>query len=120
MAKRLVRIALVALCLVAALYAALYVVGVRSEPYAVSIKFISGNEVVSQQIGHVVDTSLALAGFSISYHGPDGLAKFQINVVGSTGKGVVFAELERNLGEWKVAKARLRLPDGTAVNLVGS
>ena len=110
--KKLLRISCGTVVIVGVFLCVLYVLGVTSEPYKLARHFICSNAVVTSNLGKNIDAGLAFWGYSITSAGAHGTADFEIGVKGSKGSGKAYVSMEKELGEWKVMQARLRLSDG--------
>lgn len=106
------------LILLICFFVSLYIVGVKSEPYSVALRFIDNNKTILETIGSLESRRLAFFGYSVRYKGPRGHAEYKVLVKGRKSKGKVFLELEKSAGEWKVLKAKLKLNNKQIINLI--
>ena len=115
--KRLLGI-IVGLILLIIMFGSLYISGMRSDAYTTSIGFISSSEAFKESIGELETSRLALLGYAIRYHGPNGDADYKICVTAKKGKGAVYLHLQKDTGVWSVIKANLVLENGATVKLL--
>lgn len=118
MNKKLITIIAVVTVLLICFFSALYVMGIRSEPYAFAAKFIKENKIVMAKLGELKNSRLAFFGYSVRYNGPDGHAEYKIYVTGETGKGTVFLNLRKSAGLWNIEKGNLVLENETNFSLI--
>lgn len=86
---------------------AAYFMAKSSEPYRYFENKAKESPVIKEVVGDVKSIKLALFGYSVRYTGPQGLAQFETEVIGSKTTGTLFVNLELNLGTWRVTGARL-------------
>lgn len=113
-------IIITSLILLICFFVSLYIVGVRSEPYSVALRFIDNNKTILETIGSLESRRLAFFGYSVRYKGPRGHAEYKILVKGEKGEGIVYIELEKSVGIWKVIRGNFVLDNGKAISLVQS
>jgi hypothetical protein len=105
------------------LFVAAYAFGhwfvIGGEPYRVARQFIVSERAVSAELGVIQDIGLSWLS-SISFTGPSGEANLKCPVVGSTSSGVVYLDLIRESGVWKVDRANLVLAGERTVSLRSS
>lgn len=116
--KKLSIILLTAFVLFLTFYLIVYFLGTISEPFKVTKKYVYENLIIESQIGKVISLRLGFLGYSVKYKGPHGKAEFEIIVKGEKGKGIVFTELERELGEWRVKSAKFKSENGEVINII--
>ncbi|NIO19739.1 MAG: hypothetical protein GTN76_03100 [Candidatus Aenigmarchaeota archaeon] len=98
----------------------LYILGVRSEAYKFALEFIKDNKLILEKIGPLKSQRLAPFGYFVRYTGPRGHAEYKILVKGEKGEGIVYIELEKSVGIWKVIRGNFVLDNGKAISLVQS
>jgi hypothetical protein len=116
--RKLISIIAVTVIILISFFSVLYVIGIRSEPYAVAIDFIRSNTVITERLGELEYIRLAFFGYSVRYHGPNGYAEYKIYVIGNAAKGTVYLDLIKSVGIWDVVKGNLLLADGTSYSLM--
>ena len=105
--------------LVAAGFAALYVIGMSAEPYRTSTRYINENAAVRGVLGAVESTRLSFFGYRFRYEGTSGNAEYTLHVVGQKGTGTAYLILVRAAGLWRVVDGNLVLRNGEHVRLAG-
>jgi hypothetical protein len=102
---------------VVAFFVALYVLGVCSEPYKVSTRFIRDSGVVKGELGGVKSVRLSFFGYRVTEQGSSGSAEYTLHVVGSRRAGTVYLNLRRAAGLWRVEEGNLVLRTGESRRL---
>ena len=115
--KKIFTIIAITLILIIGFFIGLYIIGIRSEPYFVALKFIDSNKTVFEEVGTLKSRRLAFFGYSVRYNGPQGYAEYRVIVKGDQDEGEVYLELEKTTGVWKVVSANLKLDNKRTVNL---
>lgn len=112
--KSIVKIAsIVAIVIVLATISGYFYASV-SEPFQLSEQAIEKSPTVQTELGSVRKVRLSPFGYRIKYSGPYGIASFKCGVIGSKATGVVYVELKREAGLWKIVSASL---NGNALDL---
>jgi len=88
-----------------------------SGAYEVATEYVSTHELVIAEIGEVTGFGFLPRG-SISIAGPTGEADLSISVDGERGNGTLYAQLVKELGEWKIIRAEFETSEGKRLNLV--
>ncbi len=78
-----------------------------SGAYELATETVSTNEIVIAEIGEVTGFGFLPMG-SISTAGPTGQADLSIGVKGERGEGTLYAEMVKELSEWKILRPRTR------------
>ena len=115
--KRISIVLVVALALLVAFFASLYLIASNSEPYEAATEFVSESPELQAQLGDIMKTRLAILGYTVSYEGPVGKADFEMLVEGEKTNGSVFVSLNRKAGKWNVSHASRALVDGRLFEL---
>lgn len=89
-----------------------------SGAYVLATKYASEHELVKAEIGAVAGFGLIPMG-SISTSGDSGEASLSITLIGEKGKGRLYIDLVKVLGEWSVVDAGFKSASGVAYDLVG-
>lgn len=116
--KKMLTILGITLILIICFFAGLYMLAVRSEAYRFALEFIDNNKLISQNIGPLKNQRLALFGYSVRQKGSQGHAEYKILVKGEKGEGIVYLELKKSVGIWKVIQGNLVPDNGNALALV--
>lgn len=92
----------------------------RSEPFHVAEGYIRSDPEIRSELGAIDGVDLdRWKPAQIKYAGIDGgAAMFALRVAGSRRKGVVFVQMRKHRGVWRVSSANLREADGRVVNLL--
>ena len=92
----------------------------RSEPFHVAEAYIRSDPVIRSELGAIDRVDLdRWKSAQIKYAGIDGgAAMFALRVAGSRRKGVVFVQMRKHRGVWRVSSANLREADGRVVDLL--
>ena len=85
--------------------------------YELATETVSTNEIVIAEIGEVTGFGFMPMG-SISTSGPTGQADLAIGVKGERGEGTFYAEMVKELGEWKIIQAEFETSSGKRFNLL--
>lgn len=109
------RIAIITSILLTVFFVGLYILGTQGEAYKYAVKRVRESPTVTNKIGPVKSTRLALIGYSVRYDGPHGHAEYKIHVKGERGGGTAYIYLEKSLGIWEMKKGNLILKDGVSV-----
>ena len=75
-----------------------------SDPYKVAIECVSTDERVSAEIGEVTGLGFWPDGY-IMLTGAVDIAGLSIDVKGEGGSGILYVQLERWSGEWRIMRA---------------
>lgn len=116
--RKLLPIISTTLVLLICFFVGLYILGVNGEAYKYSLKFINDNEIISRNIGPIQSQRLAFLGYSVRHIGPHGHAEYKILVKGTKSRGVVYLELEKSAGLWKVVKGNLIRENGEIISIM--
>ena len=87
-----------------------------STPAAIAMDFAEHDVSVQSAVGGVETAKLGLVG-SIHYAGTEGWASFRMHVIGMRTNGILEVNLQRALGKWTVASARLTTDMGEVVKI---
>ena len=87
-----------------------------STPAAIAMNFAEHDVAVQSAVGGVEMAKLGLVG-SIHYAGTEGWASFRMHVIGMRTNGILEINLQRALGKWNVANARLTTDTGEVVKI---
>jgi hypothetical protein len=92
----------------------------RSEPFHVAEGYIRSDPEIRSELGAIDGVDLdRWKPAQIKYAGIDGgAAMFALRVAGSRRKGVVFVQMRKHRGVWRVSSANLREADGRVVDLL--
>ena len=88
-----------------------------SGAYELATETVSTNEIVIAEIGEVTGFGFMPQG-SISTAGPTGQADLSIGIKGERGEGTLYAEMVKELGEWKIIRAEFETSSGKRFNLL--
>lgn len=89
---------------------------VKGEPFQISKAYLTSNKVFSEKLGAV--KKIELSYFSaLRYRGPSGEANYKIFVDAEKGGGVVYIDMVKSAGLWKVTEANLVLPNNQILKL---
>lgn len=89
-----------------------------SEPYHEALQFINNNNRALAEFSTIRSSRLGFGGYSVQYSGPSGVAHFKILISGEKSDGVVYLDMVKLTGIWKVKGANLILNSNEAVSLV--
>ena len=89
-----------------------------STPAALALSFAEHDPVVQSAVGGVETARLGLIG-SIHYAGSGGWASFKMHIIGMRTNGTLDVSLERAMGKWTVASARMHTDAGQTVKIGG-
>ena len=89
-----------------------------STPAALALSFAEHDPIVQSAVGGVETAKLGLVG-SIHYAGTGGWASFKMHIIGMRTNGTLEVSLERAMGKWSVAGARLITDAGKTVKIGG-
>lgn len=84
--------------------------------YKTATAYVSTNELVIGEIGEVTGFGFMPQG-SVSVSGPSGEADISISVKGKSGNGTLYAQLVKELGEWKITRAEFETSSGQRLKL---
>lgn len=115
--KKVIKILLITLILIACVLFGIYFLEIRSEPYKFSSTFIDNNKTILEKLGKLENSRLSFFGYSVRYSGSHGHAEYKILVKGEKNKGKVYLNLEKSVGVWKILKGNLILDNGTKISL---
>lgn len=113
--KKLLVIVAITVITIFCFFIGLYVLGINGEAYKYSRKFIEENSIIQNNVGVIRSQRLSFFGFSVRQRGTRGHAEYKILVDGNKSRGVVYLELEKSAGLWKVTKGNLISKKGEAI-----
>lgn len=87
-----------------------------SDAYKLAVSTLAANEEVTRVIGQPL--SAGIPGGSIQVSGPDGTASLSFSVSGPSGKGTVYMEAAKKLGQWHIDQMVLEQDSGKRIDLV--
>lgn len=115
--KKMLTIFITTLILLICFFVGLYIMGIRSEPYDCALKYIDSNKLIMENMGLIKSRRLTFFGYSVRYSGPHGYAEYKILVKSKKNKGVVYLNLEKSVGIWKIITGNLVLNNGRTISL---
>ncbi len=115
--SKILTILITTLILLICFFVGLYIIGIRSKPYNFALGYIDSNKLIMGNMGFIKSRRLAFFGYSVRYSGPHGYAEYKILVKGKKNKGIVYLNLEKSAGIWKVIKGNLVLNNGRTILL---
>jgi hypothetical protein len=74
-----------------------------SDAYKLTVAELNASQDVVQVIGHPISTGIPTG--SMQTDGPDGKARLAFSVEGPTGKGMVYVEADKTMGQWHIEQA---------------
>ena len=90
----------------------------KGEPFQFAKSYIKYNRVINNHIGEIEKQRLSFFS-SLSYSGTNGHANYKILIKGGKSRGIVYLEMQKTLGEWKVIKGNLLLNNSRIISLGG-
>lgn len=91
----------------------------NSDPYTLAMALARGNPVVTHALGTPVEEGWFVSG-SIRESGPAGEAQLAIPLSGPKGKGTLYVEARRSLGQWSLRQLVFEAPDASRIDLLPS
>ncbi len=113
--KKLLWIFIAIIVCIICLYSIGYFIAVSNMSYKIACNFVGNNEEVKSHIGQKIHMRMAFLGYSIKFTGSHGWAEFEMVVKGDQNQGVVFINMEKEVGKWEVRKVQLRLEQGDVI-----
>ena len=113
--KKLLTIVTITTILVVCFFIGLYIIGIRGEAYKYSLRFIEYDPIIQDSIGSIQSKRLSFFGFSVIQSGAHGHAEYKILLKGNKKRGVVYLELEKSAGVWKVINGNLITENGETI-----
>lgn len=74
-----------------------------SDAYKLTVAELNASQDVVQVIGHPISTGIPTG--SMQTNGPDGKASLEFSAQGPTGKGTVYVEADKSMGQWHIKQA---------------
>jgi hypothetical protein len=114
--KKIGTIAGITILLIAVAVGLFYQFFMKGVPFEVASKYANSNRTIVDALGVIENLDLSL--FSdLSYAGPAGDAHYKIFVTGEKGTGVLYIDMIKQAGEWKVVHANLFTSNNTKIPL---
>ena len=115
--NRIFKIAMCTVVLVGVFFVLLHFFSTRSVAYKFAVDTIKANSEITAAVGQIQDISLAFFGYRMKENQINGHAEYKIFVRGERASGVVYLNLEKSVGTWKVINGNLVLKDNQIVML---
>ena len=112
-------IALLCVAFVGAIVFGVFGLMKRSDPYTLAMALARGNQAVTSALGTPVEEGWFVSG-SIHEGGPGGEAQLAIPLSGPKGKGTLYVEARRSLGQWSLRELVFEAPDASRIDLLPS
>jgi hypothetical protein len=92
--------------LFAAIFATVFTLLKNSDVYQMTVKALNSDAGIGRILGQPISTGLPMGSISIS--GSGGQANLAFKAQGPIGRGTVYVEAKKSLGQWKIDKAVLK------------
>lgn len=79
----------------------------NSEAYLLGVSKLQSSQEATTVLGTPIQAGMPMGNISIS--GPSGSANISFNATGPKGKGVVYVDAARNMGQWKINRIELEI-----------